>query len=74
MEESRGSDDLLILRIDDDKSPAAFHRLSEEDFEHIFLVAIAFRMLLPDERIGRDGKEFVPIFRRERPKLDQFAF
>jgi hypothetical protein len=31
-------------------------------------------MLLPDEGIRRDGKEIVPIFRRERAKLDEFAF
>jgi hypothetical protein len=30
-------------------------------------------MLFPDERIGCDGKEIVPVFRRERPKLDQLA-
>ena len=31
-------------------------------------------MLFPDERIGRDRKKIVPIFRRERAKLDEFAF
>jgi hypothetical protein len=30
-------------------------------------------MLLPDERIGRNGKKIVPIFRRQRAKLDKFA-
>ena len=71
---SRRSDDLLTLRIYDDKGPAAFERLSEERFEYIFFVAIALRMLFPDERVGRDGKEVGPIFRRERTKLDEFAF
>jgi len=70
----RGSDDLLTLLIYYDKRPAAFHCLSEEDFEYIFLVAIALRVLFPDKRIGRDGKKIVPIFRRERAKLDEFAF
>src|SRR6266480_2267852 len=64
-----GSDDLLTLRIYDHKGPTAFQRLSEEDFEYIFFVAIALRMLFPDERVGRDGKKIVPIFRRERAKL-----
>jgi len=69
-----GSDDLLTRRIYDDKSPAAFHRLSEEGFKYIFFIAIALRMLFPDERVGRDGKKIVPVFERERAKLDEFAF
>jgi len=69
-----GSNDLLSLLIYDDKGPAAFQRLSEEDFEYIFLVAIALRMLFPDERIGRDGKKIIPVVRRERAKLDEFTF
>ena len=69
-----GSDDLLTLRIYDDKRPTAFQRLSEEDFKYIFLIAIALRMLFPDERIGRDGKKIVPVDGRQRSKLDKFAF
>ena len=69
-----GPDDLLVLPIDNDKGPAGFHRLSEEDFEHIFFIAITLRMLLPDERVGRDGKKIVPILRLERAQLDEFAF
>ena len=69
-----GSDDSLTIRIYDDKGSAAFERLSEEAFEYIFLIAIALRMLLPDEGIGRDGKKIVPIIGRERTKLDEFAF
>jgi len=37
-------------------------------------MAIVFGVLFPDESIGCDGKKTVPIFRYERPKLDQFAF
>jgi len=65
---------LLTLRICDDEGPAAFECISKEDLEYIFLVAIALRMLFPDERVGRDEKKIVPIFRRERPKPDEFAF
>ena len=68
------TDDLPALFVNDDKRPAASHRLFEEDFEYIFFIAIALRMLVPDERVGRDGKKIVPIFRRERSKLNQFAF
>jgi hypothetical protein len=31
-------------------------------------------MLFPDQRIGRDGEKIVPVFRRKRAKLDEFAF
>jgi hypothetical protein len=65
---------LLSLFIYDDKRPTGFHRLSEEDFEYIFLIAIALRMLFPDERGGCDSKKIVPIFRCERAKLNEFAF
>ena len=71
---SRGPYDLLALLIYYDKGPARFQRLSEEDFEYIFFVAISLRMLFPDERIGRDGKKMVPVFRPKRAKLDEFAF
>ncbi len=64
----------MTLRIYDDKGPAALQRLSEEDFEYIFFIAIALRMLFPDEPVGRDGKKIGPIVRRERAKLNEFAF
>ena len=68
------SDDLLILSVDDHERPAGFQCLAEEDSENIFLVTIALRMLFPDERFGRDGKKIVPIFQRQRAKLDEFTF
>ena len=71
--EPGGSNDLLSLLIYDDKGPAAFQRLSEEELEDIFLVAIALRMLFPDKRVGRDGKKIVPVFGRQRAKLDEFT-
>src|SRR5438046_1526368 len=55
--EPSGPDDLLVLPIYDDKGPAGFHRLSEENFEHIFFIAITLRMLFPNQRVGRDGKK-----------------
>ena len=48
--------------------------LSKEDFEYVFLVAIALRMLFPGEWVGRDGEKIAPIFRRKRTKLDKLAF
>src|SRR5205085_9314696 len=69
-----GSDDLLSLLIYDYKGPAAVYRLFEEGLKYIFFVAIALRMLFPDERIGRNGKQIVPIIGPERAKLNEFAF
>jgi hypothetical protein len=69
-----GSNHSLTLRIHDDKGPAGFHCFSEEEFEYVFLVPIALRMLFPDERIRRDGKKIVPIVSRERAKLDKLTF
>jgi hypothetical protein len=65
---------LLTVFIYYHEGPTRFQGLSEEKFEYIFFIAIAFRMLFPDERIGRDRKKIAPIFRRERAKLDEFAF
>ena len=69
-----GSNDSLILGIYDDKGPAAVHCFFEEAFEYIFFIAIALWMLFPDEGVGRDGKKIIPVFSRERAKLDEFAF
>ena len=69
-----GADDLLTLLIYYDERPAAFQRLSEEGFEYIFFIAIALRVLFPDERVGRDEKKIGPIVRRERANLDELAF
>ncbi|HEV2717670.1 MAG TPA: hypothetical protein VGU64_20550, partial [Terriglobales bacterium] len=67
-------DDLWTLLVDHDEGPARFQSLSEENFEYVFLISIALRMLFPDERVGRDGKKIVPIFRPERAKLDELAY
>ena len=66
--ESRRSDDLLSLRVNHDKRSAGFERVFEENLEYIFLVTVVLRMLFPDERVGRDGKKVVPIF---RPQADE---
>lgn len=72
--ESRRSDDFLGFSIDHDKRSSGFQSAFEEDFEYFFLVAIALRMLFPDQRIRCDCKQVIPIFGPERAKLDQFAF
>src|SRR5438876_2601296 len=72
--ESRRSDDVLRLCVDYDKRSAGFQRFSEKNLKYLILVSIALRMLFPDERVRRDGKKIVPVFRCERPKFDQLAF
>ena len=71
--ESRRSNSVLILRIDHDKCSSGFQRFLKEDFEDIFFITVTLRMLFPDERIGRNSKKIIPIFRPERTKLDKFA-
>jgi len=61
-----------LLRANVRLSDVKNHALNK--LEDIFLVAIALRMLFPDERVGRDGEKIVPVFRRKRAKLDEFAF
>ena len=68
------SDHLLTLFIYYHKRAAGFQRFTEEDFEHLFFVAIVLWMLFPDERVGRDCKKIVPIFRPEWAELDKLAF
>src|SRR5207253_8945657 len=72
--EPRRSDNLLTAPIDHDKRCARFQRFSEENLKDVLLVAITLRMLLPDQRIGRDREKGMPIFRPERPQLNKFAF
>ena len=69
-----GSDDLLSLLIYDDKGSAGFERSTEIRFEDIFFITIALRVLFPNQWIGRDSKKIGPIVRRDRAKLDEFAF
>src|SRR2546422_11236414 len=71
---TRGSNDLLSYFIQYNKGSTGFQGLPKKDFEHVFFIAIARRMLFPYERVGCDSKKIAPIFRLERAKLDEFAF
>jgi hypothetical protein len=71
--ESGGADDLAARPIDSDESAVGTERFLEERAEGRLLAAIAFRVLLPDQRIGRNAEQGVEIARLQRPELQEFA-
>src|SRR5205823_4303089 len=60
-EVSRRSDDLPVGSVVDDESPSTLHRFTEEVAKHFLLVAIACRVLLPDEWVLRDREQCFEI-------------
>jgi hypothetical protein len=46
----------------------------EVSLKDLGLVSIAFRMLLPDQRIAGSLEESAEILRLERPNLDEISF
>ena len=66
-------DDLAGSAIQGDERTAGRERVREDGPERRLLVAIAFRMLLPDEWIGRDAKQGLEVVRPQRPQLEQVA-
>src|SRR5262249_25034534 len=66
-------DRLAVLRIGDQERAAAGERLAEEIAEDLGLVAVAVRMLLPDERIRGNRIERVPVVGPERTELHEVA-
>ena len=64
------------LQIDSDERAARLNRLAEEFPENLFPVAVAVRVLLPDERVGGDDEEATTKRSckssvRERPEVEQ---
>src|SRR4051812_41205852 len=68
-----GADDASVLLVDHDKRAARFHRLPEKFAEDTFLITIGHRVLLPDQRVRRDGKERLPIIRPQRAEPKPLA-
>ena len=71
--EARRSDDQAVGAIDDDQRAAGGQRLVEERAEDLDLVAVAGRVLLPDQRVGGDGVERLPVVGAERAQLQALA-
>ena len=63
-----------IFCINRDQRSAGFQSVGEKLLENYFLIAIAVRMLFPNERIGRDGIQLLKIFRSKRPERKKFSF
>ena len=59
--------------VEGDKRAAGLHRLAKEGFEHLFLVAVAVRVLFPDERIARDGEQVGEVVLAQWPEFEKFA-
>ncbi len=70
---SRGADDAPSPGVNDSERATGCQRILKKSAKDRFFVAIADRMLFPDERISSDSVEFIPIFRAKRPELDQLA-
>ena len=69
----RRTDSPLSLPVDDNKGTPRFQRLPEKLVEHLFLVTIAGRMLLPNQRVRSHCEQAIPIIRPKRPKLKKVA-
>src|SRR2546430_4397289 len=72
-EVSRRSDDLAVGSVVDDESPSTLHRFTEEVAKHFLLVAIACRVLLPDEWVLRDREQCFEIVGAQWSELDEFS-
>src|SRR5205823_5330695 len=72
-EVSRRADCFPRLSVNNHEPPARFHRLPEELPKRLLPVSIAGRVLLPDQRIRSDEKQFIPIPRPKRSKLQRLA-
>src|SRR5262252_8379461 len=71
---SRAPDDLVVTRLANDQRATGAQRLLEEGPKWLLLISIRCRVLLPDQRVGRHGKQRFEIFGVERPEFDELAF
>jgi hypothetical protein len=70
---SRRPDCPSVVRVDREQGASRFQRLTEEDSKWTLFVAMPVRVLLPNERIGRYGKQIVEVARLERPQFQELA-
>src|SRR5262249_3123707 len=63
-----------VFGIDGEQRPAGRQGVTKKRLEHLGLIAIVARMLLPDERVGCYRVKGRSILRPQRPKLEEFAF
>jgi len=72
--ESRRPDDPAVLRIHNQERTAGFHPTAEELPEHRLLIAVAGRVLLPNERIRSYRVKVVKILRSKRLEFHKRTF
>lgn len=68
---ARRTDDSPVEEIQRDESTAGLQRCREEPTKDLLPVTIGFRVLLPEERIGRNGEEVSPVLGAKRAKLEK---
>jgi hypothetical protein len=68
------SNDSARFPFDDGKGAFGFDRPVEEFLKDISFIPVAFRMLFPDERIARGGKERVEVFLPQGTYLNKMSF
>src|ERR1700683_358315 len=70
---ARRADRLPCLGVEDEKRSARLQSAAKIFAENVLLVAVALRMLLPDQRVGRDAPQHVPILCAQGAQRNQFA-
>ena len=69
----RRADHSLLERVERNQRAAGFQPLAKEHFESIRLIPFV-RMLLPNQRVGRDGVQVVVVSHAHWPQFDEVAF
>src|SRR5438876_9071179 len=70
---TRRSNDLPGSMVDGHQRAPRIQGIGKELPEDVFLVTIRVRVLLPDERIGRNGKQRGPVVFAQRPQLEELT-
>src|SRR5258705_2046506 len=70
---ARPADDLAVPRVRGDQRATGSHRLVEEGAEHLWLITIPCRMLLPDKWISRDSEQRIEVVSAKRAEVQELA-
>ena len=70
----RRSNDPPTADVDRDERTTGCQSLVKEGLEGLFFIAIADRVLFPDERIGSHSEKVVVVIGAKWPKFDKLTF
>jgi hypothetical protein len=70
----RRSNDLPTVDVDRDERTSGCQGLVKEGLKSLFFMAIADRMLFPDERIGSHSEKGVVVLVAKWPEFDKHTF